>query len=974
MSSQGKIHQHLFPRRPLRVAAIAWSACGLGLAGTADAQTVPESAPEEVVVTGIRQSLETSAEIKRDNLEVVDSITAEDIGKLPDPNVAETMTRIPGVQAYRYGGEGASPAGVGSGLTIRGLSGQTASHVDGRAYFTAGNREFNIEGAIPGMIAGVDVFKNPGADHIEGAIGGLVNIRTRRPLDFDGLTISAAVNARYNDLSEDLQPEVFGLFSDRWQLANGGEFGFLIAANVQESHNRSDSNPANGGSQLRRAIRADSAEYATSPGANQAYAGRSDVWYLADVSDPLSLSEADRANLITATTQQASTFQEDILRTRRGFNAALQWKPSDNLEFYAESNYTYYLYHQQYRFLFANDTRTVQGLTTSPFQMTESLANRNSNGGADELLAGQRLNSGTFLDSTLSTSGGMEEHPYVTALYAGGVKWQATDNLHADLDVSYVHATQDVDNRSATTVSAPGLTWDVSRDLMTQPHRIGFSDGPALDSTSTWMFNDYANGTRQDWDDSGLAAALDFTWQLDVPVLTAVKFGTRWATHESDFHNYSFSGKPLTSDGLPLAADRSNGILVSSLSDVAEVAPRNWMDGEAGYSGGYYVYSPDELNGDKVRNQFPLAGIPADDALPENIAQRRYAKEETLAGYLQGEFSMLSDRIKGNVGVRVVRDDLSARAMIANVPGPGFSPRTADSSRTDVLPSLNIIGSLTDNLLLRFGYGKGLSRPGLGDLNPSLTVSTTSGVASRGNPELEPQTADSFDLSLEWYFAKGGYLSAAIFDKEIDGFFSGISQCETVPGVPAYSGGQPNGCTNGQYFVTTTVNAASGYARGAEVAGQTFFTMLPGFWSNFGAQASYAYVDTEIPVRFVTNGPLVSVPQAFQSKNSYSLIGFYENERLSARLAYTYRSDFVLFGVSANPVDGRYVKGYGIFDFSLAWNLNESFNVSLTASNLTNEASDRFVGEPGSLATDFERQHFMNGRIYGIGARYRFGK
>src|SRR4051812_46591364 len=154
--------------------------------GQAYAQTAPaaEGDAAVVVVSGIRASARSSLAIKRDTMEVVDSITAEDIGKLPDPNVVETLTRIPGVQGYRYGGEGASPVGAGSGLTIRGLSNLTSSQMNSRAYFTAGSREFNIESAIPGMIAGVDVYKNPSAEHIEGGIGGLVNIRTRNPSDF----------------------------------------------------------------------------------------------------------------------------------------------------------------------------------------------------------------------------------------------------------------------------------------------------------------------------------------------------------------------------------------------------------------------------------------------------------------------------------------------------------------------------------------------------------------------------------------------------------------------------------------------------------------------------------------------------------------------------------------------------------------------------------------------------------------------
>ena len=359
------------------------------------AQTAAESSEaaqaEAIVVTGIRQSLRSNVQIKKNTMEIVDSITAEDIGKLPDPNVAETLSRIPGVQAYRYGGEGASPVGEGSGITIRGLTGQTASHLDGRAYFTAGGREFNIESAIPGMIAGVDVFKNPSAEHIEGGIGGIINVRTRKPLDFKGLTIGAAVSGRYNDLSEKISPEVFGLIADRWQ-AGDGEMGFMIAANYQESNNRSDSNPANRGPQTRRAIRADDPLYATTAGANQTYAGRSDVWHLADV-DYTTVPVAQRGSLIASTGTGAHVFEEDIHRVRKGANAAFQWKPNPDLEFYAQGNYNYYLYDQSYRFIITGDSRTVQNLVTSPFELDEDLMNRNLNGGANELVSGQRIDS-----------------------------------------------------------------------------------------------------------------------------------------------------------------------------------------------------------------------------------------------------------------------------------------------------------------------------------------------------------------------------------------------------------------------------------------------------------------------------------------------------------------------------------------------------------------------------------------------------
>jgi outer membrane receptor protein involved in Fe transport len=129
-------------------------------------------------------------------------------------------------------------------------------------------------------------------------------------------------------------------------------------------------------------------------------------------------------------------------------------------------------------------------------------------------------------------------------------------------------------------------------------------------------------------------------------------------------------------------------------------------------------------------------------------------------------------------------------------------------------------------------------------------------------------------------------------------------------------------------------------------------------------------VKTKNPL--LINGMIVTTPQPFTSKNSWSVAGLYENKLLSARVVYTYRSDFVLFGISNNPIDGRYVKGYGILDASVNFNLPHDFGLSLTASNILNQGSNRYVGEPGVYATEFERQHYMNGRIYGVSLRYKF--
>jgi TonB-dependent receptor len=964
-------------------------------------QTLPAPSPDSsvVVVTGLRASASSSLAVKKDTMEVVDSISAEDIGKLPDPNVAETLTRIPGVQGYRYGGEGASPVGQGSGLTIRGLSGQTASQVNGRSYFTAGSREFNIEGAIPGMVAGIDVYKNPSAEHIEGAIGGLVDIRTRKPSDFKGLTASLGVNARENDLAKKADPELFGLVANKWDLGGGSRIGVMAAAVYQTSTGRSDNNPANGGANFKRAVRADSAEYAALAKVNTAnnpglplasYVGRSDVSYLASVPtratsatvgantpDLAGLTADQAANVMVAPGLTSNVFQETIRRTRRGLNVAADYRHSNTLRFYTDAEYTYYQYRQSYRGLNSVDGANVQNLQATPFNFTEGLANRNLNGGADEVLASKRIAGGTFLNSTMNTVGGDEHRPYTTWIAAAGVEWSPTDSLSVKGDFSYIKANQKQDNRSVNLDSASGLYWATTRVADVRPHQLSFS-GPSLSDPASFVLRDYSNGTWQAWDDDGYAAKLDAAYTPASGVLSKIKFGTRAAHQKSVYTNFSFSGKPLTTNGAALAANRANAIGAAGVGQLLEQAPSNFMNGDAGYSGGYVVYAPQALLGNQVMQAFPNAGIAAEGSVPENALQHRVFSEHTLAGYLMGEFSALDERLRGNVGVRAVRTNTDVTARIANTTSGAsvIVDNDKSTSYTNLLPSLNVTYDIQKDFLARFGYGRGMTRPDIGALNPSIIVNTVTGTGSVGNPDLRPQTADSFDLSFERYFNATNYLAVGLFDKEVKGFVSGIVECQILAAAPAYSGSTANSCPAGQYQITKSVNAEKGYARGMELSGQYFFDPDAGWLKNFGLSGSYTYVDTSNPINVGTPAAprVIDTQQPFVSKNSASIAALYENQAMSARLVYTWRSEQVLFGASANPIDGRYIGAYGILDASFNYELANNLTLALSASNLTNRGLDRFVGEPGAYATGIERQHYVNGRSLSVGLRYKFGK
>lgn len=987
------------PMLSLKLTGIAL-AVGQAFAPHAFAQTAE---PSTVVVTGIRASAQSSVAIKKNTMEIVDSITAEDIGKLPDPNVAETMTRIPGVQGYRYGGEGASPFGSGSGLAIRGLGSLTASQVNGRAYFTAGSREFNIEDAIPGMIAGVDVYKNPSAEHVEGAIGGLVNIRTRNPSDFKGFTAALNGNVRYNDLEKKYDPELFGLVANRFDLGGGSRIGVMAAFAFQKSAARSDSAPSNRGIDYRRVVRANSAEYASMAAANtgnspilpmSAYVGRSDISFLAPVTmrpasatvgantpDTTGLTPDQVSNIITTPGTFTNIFQESIKRERKGLSLGADYRVDNTLRFYIDGNYTHYLYHQNYRFIFVDQgagnpahSGNVRNLQTTPFSLTETLANRNLNGGSDDVLSSQRFLSGTFMNASLRPWGGDEHSPYTTWNTAAGAEWSPTPALSLKADFSYIKADRRKDNRRVEMAGAAGRLWEVTRLAQGEPSQISFN-GPSLTDPSNFVYSKYDNGGNEHWDDKGHASVLSGAYIFDEGFLSRLKFGLRHASQQDLYKHYGYS-RWLTTNGTDLAANRSNGLSVATNPAVLELAPNNFMDGKTGFPGGYLVYSPNALLGNQVRDQFPNAGIPLDGAIPENMLNRRGYKESTTALWLSGDFSAIEDRLKGNLGVRVVRTRSKAFTNISNTTTtPASITQTSQStSYTNVLPSLNVSYELSQDFLARFGYGRGMTRPDPGALNPFIDTGAGDGSARMGNPDLRPQVADSFDLSLERYFTATNYTSVAVFRKNIDGFFNTLADCMTVPFRPAYTGATPNGCSNGQYMVSRQLNAEKGWVRGVEVAGQWFFDAKSGWLQNFGVSGSFTYVDTANPINMGTaRAPrVVTVQQPFVSKRSYSVSGLYEDKKLSGRLIYTWRSPQQLGNVGMFPMNSSYVEAYGLLDASVNYAISDKLTVSFNASNITDKGLNRFIGEANTYETGREHQHFVNGRTFSLGMRYKF--
>ena len=327
-------------------------------------------------------------------------------------------------------------------------------------------------------------------------------------------------------------------------------------------------------------------------------------------------------------------------------------------------------------------------------------------------------------------------------------------------------------------------------------------------------------------------------------------------------------------------------------------------------------------------------------------------RQKTYTGYATAFFR--ADPVDGNIGVRVVRTDLDVSGYYQQTPividengnetnGPTvFNPIAVSQSYTSVLPSLNLRVHLTDNLQFRFAAAKNISRPSFLQLNPSLTITEPGSAqqdqvhtASGGNPYLKPMKSDNLDASLEWYFSRTGSLTAAAFYKRIKNYIQTAVATRTV----TFDNGNSY-----DYEVTSYNNVATGKVKGFELAYQQFFDFLPGPLSGLGMQANFTYVDSQAPSP-ATAGPVTNVPLELLSKYNYNLVGIYEQGGVSARVAYNWRSKYVVTtagnGTGNLPI---FNEPFGQLDASISYDVTPEFTLTLDGVNLTNTRRATYFG------------------------------
>jgi iron complex outermembrane recepter protein len=870
------------------------AALTFGCPQTASAQqaaTSSEANPEleEVVVTGIRRSLDAARDIKRDATQIVDSIVAEDIGKLPDRNVAESLARVSGVQVDRGIAEGTSVSVRGLRQNVFLLNGRQIVDATGRGgsgLETLGTSTFGLLALVPSeLISRLEVTKLPGADQIAGALGGTVDIRTRLPLDSASQVALKAVGG-YSDQSRKLGHEAFALGSYR----NDSEtLGVLLSA-----------------SQNRRRLSQEGLD---------TFSGYS---RFTDSTGTVRFGHAD-------------VRPEDIQETRKnlGIDAVLQWRPSDSLEFVADS--------------FFSKLDSDRGRYWLSFNPTAGLANA-------VYSANNILLSGTAMGPVLTNTEFLTTDADLSSSAIRG-KFIVTDRLRGSAELSYTDASSTAQQVYFRLQPLATITPTIAFNLADGDFGSYSISGIDLSDPAQLRYTILFDNTfRSQTDDT--AVRTDWNYDLTFAGMKSVDFGARYNRTET-------LQNPLRADIRP-----AGGIPASQLTNyVANYSNSRFATGEFANLPRTYLIASNAVSGCAAFTDVAAVSQNVQCLNPATTTNALSSTFEIPERFVEGygklnfETDLGSTTLSGNIGVRYIDRDLES---IGNLISPTGTATATAFRRGDRkwLPSAIAKLELTDSLVLRLGAAKVVAFPNTVDLNNGVTlannavfvggVQTVLGTGSGGAPDLDPFEAKQYDFSAEYYFADEALVSGGLFYKDVSTFIVQRQSAETYAGV--------------NYLINRKVNGEGAKVKGAEVLLQLPFFFAPAPFDGFGVLATYSYIDSSTPARDVAGREL---PFPGLSKNNVNLVGYYEKGRFSARLAYNWRDEY-LVSLSA-AATGIYNDTYQDLSATLRYDVTDNVSIGFEANNLGDEQQRTYDGVPEGLRTNL-----FFGRIYKASVNAKF--
>ncbi|KAF1689421.1 TonB-dependent receptor [Pseudoxanthomonas taiwanensis] len=873
---------------------------------------------EAVVVTGYRASLERAIDIKRGEAGVVDAIVAEDVGKFPDLNLAESLQRIPGVVITRDAGEGRniSVRGLGPDFTrvrINGMEALTTVNSSDQNGGTNRSRGFDFNVFASDLFQQMIVRKTASAEVDEGSLGATVDLRTARPFDYDGLTVAASGQVSYGDMGGDADPRVAALVSNTWA---DGRFGALLSVAYSEKTTLEEGT-----------------------GSGRWANGTSNGGF-----NPAStFTDAMRADVFHPRFPRYTWMEHDQKRT--GVTGALQFKPGDDTEITLEGLYS-----------------KIDATRREHYIEAISFSRGASQGGKPETI----VRDGYVDPATGALLYGQFDNVDVRAEH----RYDEWDTVFKQIGLNLTH-----DFTDAFTVNA----------------KVGTSSSEHQNPVQTTIMMDKLNvgGYSYDYRGNKWAPVLNYGidpndpngWTLSTIRMRQNRVDNDFDVGQVDFNwalspgfrlkggvqakDYSFDSKEWRRTANEAIVPAFPG---GDATVPAEYVQQARLKGVKGSPGAWVV--PDF---DAIADLFDIFSGQGTFELSPYAASTRSVEEKDRGVWVQGEFSVDLGPIplSGNFGVRHVKTKQrsSGVATIAGTP----TTLTVEREYSDTLPAMNLVAEITPDFLLRLGAAKVMTRPGLGSLTPGVTVSVSGGSrnVSGGNPNLDPIRAKTYDLSAEWYFQDGAMASVGLFLKDIDSFVQTTREVRPfyTSGLPASIAESFGVSANDDFVFSVPVNTPGGDLKGVEANYVQPFTFLPGFWSNFGVQLNYTWVDSKI--QYLTSSGALSYKTDLTglSRHSWNATLFYEGEKFSGRISATNRDDY-LIQVPATEAgfDVHGQTGTTYVDMSLRYKLSEQLELSLEGINLTNEPQQSWVGSAWQLPLDYSE----TGRHYLLGLRYKF--
>jgi iron complex outermembrane recepter protein len=984
---------------------------------------------EEIVVTGRRHAIEAASEIKRNSSAIVDSVVADDAGKLPDNSITEVLQRIPGITMSRWNGAGDNFVVEGSGIQVRGLS-NASSMLNGREIFGAnGGGGLSWGEVTPELMAAVDVYKTSTANMIEGGTGGAINLRTKMPFDYTEPSVSGSIGLSYPDLVEKVDGSTSILGTTRFDT-EFGEMGILVDVAYSK-------------------LRSKSGHLSVEPYYKKFYDANGN-----GVSD----GESEQRYITGGFGWGDDNFQ----RERTGFYEAFQWAPTDNLTIFQTAFVSKYqsdnngtgVWVAGDRSMPLNGSATTfdsNGVLVQADQMGYGSVGGTGAGGTigqgwipeDQQVdcntpyggQAQSLNwsasppNCTVQTLTAGSSRGFSKSNNVTSDFSQGFTWNINEKTRLKGALQYVRSTAKSSGLSAG-LNVPITTY--SMDLRGDLPKIQIANSDTMLDPANYAWGAMA---WRPTDNLGTMVApnLDLDIDLGEGFFKTISAGVRYShRYEEDLYDGTYwealgnswdgwePGQQYLGSGP--AEDGEYYGFENFFHGNIQVPHSFYVPSEAMMRSGDYNYLMNTY-GYNIGKILPNGQNPT---TPFESLHVDYGKSittvDTSAFYLQtnfgSEMGLFGVPYTGNLGVRYVHTDTEAsgnfvfnsstfymtqadadadfaadptgtlKPQAVNLPAD-VQPLKNDNSNDHFLPTININFKPSESVQIRVAASQSMARPYFGDITvagngyaqlrdntSNYTDTATPPVEHRflpifdglgvttGNTTLKPTVSTNFDFAFEWYGDHGSAAHVSLFHKSLKDLI--IYSDSAVPFD--YNFVKNNGETASGTTILTrgqSVNAdKNATIQGFEFGARTYFDKLPGFWSGFGLDSNFTYIDSKNPSPKsydIEGNRFEDLPVTGLSKYSYNIQLMYQKDGFYAGLGWNWRSRF-LMSTSANGTgsddttynyyyDGNgnfetihymlplFGKATGTLDFGMDYKFNDNFKIYFKANNLLNEVA-----------------------------------